>query len=254
MFRPRIIPVLLLQNNALVKSIKFKNHQYIGDPLNAVKIFNDLKADELVFLDIDASREKRCISPDFVKKLAEETNMPFSVGGGITNCNQIQQLIAAGAEKVILGEIASKNPDFIEEAVGNFGSSTIAVCMDVKNNFFGKQKMYYQNGQKSLDISPIDFAHLMEQKGAGEIILQSIEQDGTMEGYNLELVQLISQSVSVPVVALGGAGDISDLNEVYYKGGASAMGAGSLFIYQSKMRGVLINYPTKEEIKSNFTK
>ncbi len=252
MFRPRIIPVLLIKNNALVKSIQFKNHQYIGDPINAVKIFNDLKADELIFLDIDASIEKRLISTEFVQTLAEETNMPFSVGGGIRSLSDIQKLIAAGAEKVVLSSIAFENPNFVQQAVENFGSSTISICIDVKKNLFGKQKTYTRNGKKSHDISVIEFAKLMQQKGAGEIIIQSIEQDGKMEGYDLKLIADISKAVSVPVVALGGAGSLSDMKSAYFEGNANAMAAGSLFVYQSKKRGVLVNYPNKTELTRIF--
>lgn len=253
MFRPRIIPVLLIKDKALVKSIEFKNHKYIGDPINAVKIFNDLKADELVFLDIQASKEKRLISIDFVKTLAEETNMPFSVGGGIRTIEDIQKLIAAGAEKVVLSSIAFENPDFIQDAVENFGSSTIAICIDVKKNLFGKLKTYTQNGTKSHSYSPIEFAKLMEQKGAGEIIIQAIDKDGKMEGYDLNLIRDISNSVTIPVVALGGAGTIEDLKSAYFEGNANAMAAGSLFIYQSKKRGVLVNYPDKTELTRIFS-
>ena len=252
MFRPRAIPVLLIQDKALVKSIKFGKHKYIGDPINAVKIFNDLKADELIFLDINASKQRRCVSEEFVKKLAEETNMPFAVGGGISTCGQIQNLISAGAEKVVLGEIAAKNPDFVREAVEDFGSSTISVCIDVKKSFFGKNKVVYRNGSKSISLSPIEFAKDMERLGAGEIIIQSIDQDGTMEGYDLSLIKEISESVTIPVVALGGAGDLKDLGEAILSGRANAVAAGSFFVYQGKNRGVLINYPEKTAIKSTF--
>jgi cyclase len=253
MFRPRIIPVLLIKENALVKSIQFKNHKYIGDPINAVKIFNDLKADELVFLDIEASKQKRLISLDFVKTLAEETNMPFAVGGGIRTIADIQKLIAAGAEKVIISAAAFENPDFIAQAVKNFGSSTIAVCIDVKKNFLGKQKTYTLNGSKPSKYSALEFAKLMEAKGAGEIIIQSIEKDGTMQGYDLTIISEISNAVTIPVVALGGAGTLEDLKSAFIEGNATAMAAGSLFIFQSKKRGVLVNYPDKTEISRTFS-
>jgi cyclase len=253
MFRPRIIPVLLIKDKALVKSIQFKNHKYIGDPINAVKIFNDLKADELVFLDIEASKQKRLISIDFVQTLAEETNMPFSVGGGIRTKEDIQRLIAAGAEKVIISEAAFENPDFISEAVEHFGSSTITICIDVKKNLFGKQKTYTSNGSKSSQYTPLEFAQLMEKKGAGEIIIQSIDQDGMMNGYDLTLISEIANKVTIPVIALGGAGSYEDLQLAYQDGNANALAAGSLFIFQSKKRGVLINYPDKTEISRNFS-
>lgn len=248
MFRPRIIPVLLLKNLALVKSIQFKNHKYIGDPINAVRIFNDLKADELVFLDIEATKNNRLISLDFVKNVGEEANMPFSVGGGIKSIEDIKSIINTGAEKVIINTYASQNPDFIKKAADFFGSSTIVVCIDVKKTFFKGQKTWILSGSKSTSYNPLEFAQLMEKNGAGEIIIQSIDRDGMMEGYDIELIKSISTSVNVPVVALGGAGSREDLVEVYQKGYANGLASGSLFVYQSKKRGVLINYPEKKEL------
>jgi len=248
MFRPRIIPVLLLKNLALVKSIQFKNHKYIGDPINAVRIFNDLKADELVFLDIEASKQDRLISLDFVKNVGEEANMPFGVGGGIKSLEDIKNILSTGAEKVIINSYAAQNPDFIREASDAFGSSTIVVCMDVKNKLFRGQRTWVLSGSKSTDFTPIEFARLMEKNGAGEIIIQSIERDGMMKGYDIELIKSIATTVSVPVVALGGAGKKEDLREAYQNGHANALAAGSLFVYQGSKRGVLINYPDKNEL------
>lgn len=247
MFRPRIIPVLLLKNLALVKSVQFKDHKYIGDPINAVRIFNDLKADELVFLDIEASKNNRLISLDFVKDVGEEANMPFSVGGGIKTLEDIKNVINAGAEKVVINTSAAQDPDFIKEASGAFGSSTIVVCIDVKKKLFKGERTWILNGSRSTSYTPLEFAQIMEEKGAGELIIQSIEKDGTMEGYNVDLIRSISTSVSVPVVALGGAGKEDDLIEVYKNGYANGLAAGSLFVYQSKNRGVLINYPDKNK-------
>ncbi|MGB1315618.1 MAG: AglZ/HisF2 family acetamidino modification protein [Chitinophagales bacterium] len=252
MFRPRIIPVLLLKENVLVKSIQFKNHKYIGDPINAVKIFNDLNADEIVFLDISASQNKRNISLDFVHQVGEEANMPFAVGGGIKTLKDIQDIIAAGAEKIIINSSAAQNPDFIKEASKTFGSSTIVICIDVKKSLFKKNKHYINNGKTSTKYTPLEFAKLMEKNGAGEIIIQSIDKDGLMTGYDLELIESISKGVSIPVTALGGAGEIEDLEKCYKEAYATGLAAGSLFVYQSKRRGVLINYPEKEIINKIF--
>jgi cyclase len=248
MFRPRIIPVLLLKNLALVKSIQFKNHKYIGDPINAVKIFNDLRADELVFLDIEASKENRLISLDFVKDVGEEANMPFAVGGGIRSIEDIRTIISAGAEKVIINTHAAENPDFIKEASDIFGSSTIVVCIDVKKKFLRGERTWVLSGSRSTDYTPLEFAELMEKNGAGEIIIQSIEKDGMMEGYDIDLIKSISTAVSIPVVALGGAGDLGDLNKAHKNGYANGLAAGSIFVYQGKKRGVLISYPDKNEL------
>ena len=250
MFRPRIIPVLLLKGQGLVKSISFKDYRYIGDPINAVKIFNDLKADELVFLDILASKENRSISLDFIRKVGEEANMPFAVGGGIKTINDIREIINAGAEKVIINSYAAKNPEFIKEASETFGSSTIVVCIDVKKKFLGKEQTWILNGSKATGFTPVFFAKLMEEKGAGEVIIQSIEQDGRMKGFDIELIRKISENVSIPVVALGGAGSFNDLRNAYIKGYANGLAAGSMFIYHGARNGILINYPEKEELKT----
>ena len=249
MFRPRIIPVLLLKNLALVKSIQFKKHKYIGDPINAVRIFNDLKADELVFLDIEASQQNRLISLDFVKDVGEEANMPFAVGGGIKSIEDIKAVISAGAEKAIINTHAAQNPDFIKEAADAFGSSTIVVCIDVKKKFLKGQRTWILSGTQSTSYTPLEFARLMEENGAGEIIIQSIERDGMMEGYDIELIKSISTAISIPVVALGGAGSKEDLRDAYKNGYANGLAAGSLFVYQGTKRGVLINYPDKNELK-----
>jgi cyclase len=252
MYRPRIIPVLLLKNLGLVKSIRFKKYNYIGDPINAVKIFNELKADELVFLDIEATKQNRLISLDFVRDVGEEANMPFAVGGGVNTLNDIQKLIQAGAEKVIINS-AAINPGFIELAAKEFGSSTIAVCIDYQKKLFGGIKTYINAGAKSTNFSPIEFARMMQDAGAGEIILQSIERDGTMVGYDLELLKSISLEVTIPVVALGGAGKLEHFSTAINDAHINGLAAGSMFVYQGSNRGVLINYPNIEEKKTVFT-
>lgn len=248
MYRPRIIPVLLLKGNTLVKTIGFKDPKYIGDPINAVKIFNDLKADELVFLDINATKEKRLISLDFVREVGEESKMPFAVGGGIRSLDDIRALISAGAEKVVIGTHATHDPEFIQLAAETFGSSTIVVCIDVKKKFLKGQRVYAKAGSHATEFSPVEFAKLMEERGAGELIIQSIDKDGTMTGYDIDLIKSISEAVSIPVVALGGAGNIEDLKKVWKEGYANGLAAGSLFVFTGTKRGVLINYPEKGEV------
>jgi len=252
MFRPRIIPVLLLKNKGLVKSIRFKKHRYIGDPINTVKIFNDLKADELVILDILASQEKRVISLDFIKNVGEEANMPFAVGGGISTINQIREIIRAGAEKVIINTQAAQNPDFVREAADEFGSSTIVVCMDVKKKFMGKIQTWSLGGNNPTGYYPIDFAQRMQELGVGELIVQSIEQDGAMQGYDIPLIRDIAKSVTIPVVALGGAGCLEHMRQVYLDGFANGLAAGSMFVYHGARKGILISYPERAEISKSF--
>jgi imidazole glycerol-phosphate synthase subunit HisF len=252
MFRPRVIPVLLLKNLGLVKSIRFKNHRYIGDPINAVKLFNDLGADELVFLDIIANQENRSISIDFVKRVGDEANMPFSIGGGIRNLKEIQLLLQAGAEKVILNTIAGENPDFINNAANEFGSSTIVVSIDVKKSLFNKELVYIYSGKKQTKYDPVSFAKAIEDKGAGEIIINSIENDGMMMGYDISLIKRVSEAVRIPVVALGGAKNYMDLKKAFTEGFSSAVAAGSMFVYHGPRKAVLINYPTHDELTAIF--
>lgn len=248
MFRPRVIPVLLLRNGGLVKTEGFGKHRYIGDPINAVRIFNDHRADELVFLDILATREQRLISLDFVRDVGEEANMPFAVGGGIRKLQDIRNILSAGAEKVVLNSIAAETPDFIAEAADSFGSSTITVCIDVKQKRFGGPRTWTAGGTRATAYAPEEFARLAEKKGAGEIIVQSIPRDGTMEGYDLDLIRRVSQAVTIPVVALGGAGGLEHLKRAYRESYASALAAGSMFVYHGSKRGVLINYPDRTEL------
>lgn len=249
MFRPRIIPVLLLKGPGLYKSIRFRDHRYIGDPINAVKIFNDSFADELVFLDIDATKEGRCISAEFVRDVGEEASMPFSVGGGIRTIDHIRELLSSGAEKVVIGTEAVIRPEFIREASDEFGSSTIVVCIDVRKKLLGGTKVYYANAAIQSKWMPVEFAQLMQNMGAGEIILQSVDRDGTMTGYDLELIAGVTAAIDIPVVALGGAGSLDDLHKVYTQANANGLAAGSLFVFQGKNKGVLINYPDNNEIK-----
>lgn len=250
MFRPRIIPCLLLKNKGLVKTVNFGNPNYIGDPINAVRIFNDFEADELVFLDIDASKENRCIDLEFVKKIGEEAFMPFAVGGGISTIDQIKSILNNGAEKVVLNTHAIENPEFIKQASDIFGSQSIIVSLDVKKDLNG-YNVCTRSGTKNTGLDPVSVAKQMECLGAGELIINSIDKDGSMEGYDLSLIKKISESVNIPVIALGGAGDLSDFSKAV-KAGATAVSAGSIFVYSGKNRGILINYPDKEELKEIF--
>lgn len=253
MFRPRVIPVLLLDGQALVKTIRFAAGKYLGDPVNAVKLFNDLRVDELVFLDITASREMRTISNALIERIGGEANMPFAVGGGIRSLSDIRSAIASGAEKVVLNSAALADPDFVRAAADAFGSSTVAVCMDVKRTMFAGSRVFSHSGRKSSGRDPIEYARSIEALGAGELIVQSVDRDGMMDGYDIALIKAVSEAVSVPVVALGGAGDLADFAAAHFKGFASAVAAGSMFVYQSRKRGVLINYPSPDKIKQVFT-
>jgi len=252
MFRPRLIPVLLLQNKGLVKSRQFKNHRYIGDPINAVRLFNDLHADELIFLDILATKEKRSISPDFVKSVGEEANMPFAVGGGISSISQIREILHAGAEKVVLNTRAIQHPGFVRQAADTFGSSTITVCIDVKKKFMGPEQVWTMAASKASGKSPVSVAVEMEKQGAGEIIIQSVSRDGMMQGYDISLVKQVSEAITIPVVALGGAGSFPDFGKAINQGYASAVAAGSMFVFHGPRQAVLVNYPTQQQLAELF--
>lgn len=253
MFRPRVIPVLLLKDKGLVKSVRFQSHRYIGDPINTVKIFNDLRADELIFFDTDATAQRRSISLDFVKKVGDEANMPFAVGGGISSINQIKEILNAGAEKVVLNTHALSHPNFIREAADSFGSSTVVVAVDVGKNWMGRWKVYSNSGNRSTNLNPIDWALQAESAGAGEVIINSIRHDGHMMGYELDLIKSVAEAVSIPVIALGGAGELSHLKEAVDIAHASAVAAGSLFIYHGSRRGILVNYPDQLQLRHLFT-
>lgn len=246
MYKPRLIPVLLLQNNGLVKSIQFKKHRYIGDPINAVKIFNDLGADELVFLDLEATKHKKNIDINFLSSVSEEANMPFSYGGGIKTLNDIELILKCGVERVILGSIAAANIEFVQHATNEFGSSSISVCIDYKKNFFGKEKVYYNNSKLNSNYDLVEFLQLLESKGVGEIIVQSIERDGMKTGYDIELIEKISKLLTIPIVALGGAKNMNDIKNLHEKTVVNGFAAGSMFIYHGNRDGILINYPNKE--------
>ena len=249
MFRPRIIPVILIGDHEhAVKSVNFKNKIDLGDPINAVNIFNSFEVDELVLLDINATKKSRRISIELLKDIAIEARMPFSVGGGIQTLQDIRDILATGAEKVVIGTEALKNPSFIKAASERFGSSSIMVCIDVKKNIFGKEYAYINAGKKKTNLSGLQAANLMEEMGAGEIIIQSINRDGRMSGFDMQLLKKISDEVSLPTIALGGAGTIDDMLNAYNHSNISAIAGGSFFVFQDKQRGVLINYPNKEDL------
>ncbi|MEM4260579.1 MAG: AglZ/HisF2 family acetamidino modification protein [Candidatus Woesearchaeota archaeon] len=252
MFLPRLIPVLLLRGKGLVKTIKFKDPTYVGDPINAVKIFNDLKADELIFLDITASKEGRCIDYKLVKDIGDEAFMPFGVGGGISNLDQIEELFKAGAEKVIINTNAILNPDLVRNAAEHFGSQSVVICLDVKKSLFGKYEVYIKDGSENTHLNPVELALRMQDFGAGELIINSIDNDGVMKGYDITLIKMISTKLEIPVVACGGAWKLEHFKEAYYEGYAHALAAGSMFVFHGPRRAVLINYPGKKEIMEIF--
>jgi len=251
MFRPRLIPVLLLKNNGLVKTTKFKKPRYIGDPLNAVQIFNKFQTDELIFLDIEASSKGCTISSDLVKEIGDEAFMPFGVGGGINDLNQAEKLFTAGAEKVIINTACHNNIKLISEISETYGKQSVVVSLDVKKNFFGKQKVYVKSGSLNTGLDPVEMAILAEEHGAGEIMITSIDHEGMKMGFDYQLIKNVQKAVRIPVIANGGLYSL-DHYKLAYEYGASAIAGGSFFVYSGNQDGILINYPEKIELFNLF--
>ena len=249
---PRIIPILLLRNKGLVKTVKFKDPKYVGDPINAVRIFNEKEVDELVFLDITATGEKRKPNFEYIEKIASECFMPLCYGGGIVSLDDIRTVVNLGVEKVSLNSSAYLNPILIKEAANEFGSSTIVVSIDVKRKWGGKYVVALNNGKVLTRKDPIEYVKLMEDMNAGEILLNSVDNDGIMNGYDLDLIRNVTNTVKIPVVACGGARILTDFKSAI-NAGASAVAAGSMFVFQGKLRAVLISYPSQKELKSLFS-
>jgi cyclase len=249
MLRTRVIPCLLIQNERLVKTIRFKNPSYVGDPINAIKIYNEKEVDELILVDISATVEQRAPSFKLIEQVTSECFMPLCYGGGIRTLEEIQRILTLGVEKVAINSAAVENPLFVKEAAERFGNQSIVLSLDVKKTLWGKYLIYTQGGRKATQRDPVEFARQMERMGAGEILLNSIDRDGTWEGYDVELIRAVADAVSIPVIACGGAGKIDHFSDAVKKGGASAVAAGSMVVYQGKGLGVLINFPTQDELK-----
>ncbi|HRI99397.1 MAG TPA: AglZ/HisF2 family acetamidino modification protein [Hyphomonas sp.] len=249
--RIRIIPTLLIdEDGRLVKTLRFGKRTYIGDPLNAARVFNEKEVDELIVLDIDATRKRR--GPDFskIEDLASEAFMPLSYGGGLSNMDQVARVFESGVEKVVLSSALAENMELVSKAAAQFGSQAIAVCLPVGRNMLGKEVVRINSGQNALKGTPNEIARKAVEAGAGEIIVYDMKRDGTFEGYDTNMLRLITQSVRVPVVACGGASKLDDFIEAINEGGASAVAAGSFFVYQSGNRGILITYPSKEDLET----
>lgn len=248
MLRPRVIPVLLLKNNRLVKTTRFKKPVYIGDPINAVKIFNDKEVDELILLDISATNENREPNYSKIENIVSEAFMPIGYGGGINKIEHIEKLFKLGVEKVILNSIVHLNPELIKKASAIFGSQSIVVAIDVRNTIWNSYQIYTHSGKKRQKIDLISFLKMIQDFGVGEILINSIDRDGTMLGYNIDLIKRVTKSVKVPVIVCGGASTLNDFSSAI-KEGASAVSAGAMFVFQGVNRAVLINYPKYQELE-----
>lgn len=251
MRRIRVIPVLLIHKGGLVKSVKFTDYKYVGDPINAVKIFNEKEIDEIVVLDISASKEKRGPNMQQLREIAGEAFIPLAYGGGISTLDEIKELFYLGVEKVVLNSSAYNNPSLITEAAKLVGSQSVVVSIDVKKNWLGGKKVYCLNGTKNTGFEPVQYAKNIEEAGAGEIFLNNIDKDGTFQGFDTELISEVSHSVNIPVIACGGAGSMEDFRNAI-KQGASAVAAGSYFVFQRPHKAVLITYPSQEELNKEI--
>ncbi|MES2560308.1 MAG: AglZ/HisF2 family acetamidino modification protein [Bacteroidota bacterium] len=246
MLRPRIIPCLLIQDKGLVKTVQFKDPKYVGDPINAVKIFNEKEVDEIMIIDIDATKEGR--EPDYklIEDLAAECRMPFCYGGGVKTVEQAQRIFALGVEKVAISSEAVLNPGLLAEIGERVGSQSIVVVLDVKKGKSGKYEIWTHNGTRNTGKDPLAFALEVEKLGAGEIVLNSIDQDGMMKGYDLDIIDRIRKEVNIPMTVLGGAGKLQDIQQLIEKYGIIGASAGSLFVFKGVFKAVLINYPDRK--------
>lgn len=243
MLRTRVIPVLLLRNESLVKTMQFGNFTYVGDPCNTVRIFNELQVDELLFLDITASREKRGPNLRILADIAEECFMPLGYGGGISSLAHAKAVFDIGFEKIAVNSHALDTPSLITEIANKYGSQAVIASIDVKKDWTGTQTVRSLGGTRNANRDPVTWAVEVEKMGAGEILLTSIDREGTWEGFDLELVKRVTAAVSIPVIAHGGAGTVEHIGQVVKKAKASAVSLGSMVVFQKKGMGVLVNFP-----------
>lgn len=251
MLRSRIIPCLLVHNKGLVKTVNFKDPKYVGDPINAVKIFNEKEVDELIVLDIDATKENR--EPDFtlIKNLAAECRMPLCYGGGVKTVKHAKEIINLGAEKVALSSAAVDNPRLVAQIAEEVGKQSVIVVIDVKKKgLLGKYEVFTHNGSRATGKNPVEFALEMERLGVGEVVINSIDNDGVMKGYDVKLINAVRDAINVPMTVLGGAGSLDDIKQIVNKFGVMGVAAGSLFVFKGVYRAVLINYPRREELQA----
>lgn len=252
MLMPRVMPCLLLRDLGLVKTVKFRDPTYVGDPINAVMIYNTKEVDELVFLDISASKLGRKPNMDLMLKISNECFMPFAYGGGIKDKETVKKIFSLGAEKVVVNTKALEDPGFVGEISRIYGSQSIVASIDVKKNLLGRYEVFSHTSGKTTGIDPVEFALEVEKAGAGEIFLNSVDRDGTMEGFDIELIRKVSEAVGIPVIACGGAGKLGDFARAVKEGRASAVAAGSMFVFHGRRRAVLINFPAREELEKTL--
>lgn len=252
MLRPRVIPSLLVHDNGLVKTVNFKNPKYVGDPINAVKIFNEKEVDELAVFDIDATVLGKEPNYSLIERLASQSMMPLCYGGGVKTVDQAQRIFSLGIEKIALSSAVLQNPKLITEISDRVGAQSVIVVLDVKKKLLGGYEVYTHNGKKATGINPFKFVEEAQKLGAGEIVINSIDKDGQMKGYDLDLIDKIREKITLPMTVLGGAGSLQDIEKVIDKHGVIGVAAGSLFVFKGPYKAVLINYPTQIEKNKIF--
>ncbi len=249
MLQKRVIPCLLLHKGGLYKTQKFKKPTYIGDPINAIKIFNEKEVDELMFVDIDATTQNKEPNYKMIEDIASECFMPLCYGGGVKNIEQMKKIYALGVEKISLSSSAVLNPELIKEAASLFGNQSVIVTVDVKKDFWGNKKVFINNGKTNTKLDVLEFIKKVENLGAGEIVVNSVDHDGEMNGYDAQLLKEIKSNTKVPIIALGGAGNLNHIKEAFEIAKVDAVACGSMFVYQGPLRGVLISYPPYQKIQ-----
>ena len=254
MERIRVIPTLLLKSDGLVKTVKFSNPRYVGDPINTVKIFNEKEVDEIVMLDIQASRENRGPNLGKIAEIAGECFMPMGYGGGVSTVQQMHDILFSGVEKVIVNSAAWSSPKLLDEAAQSFGSQSVVVSIDAKKKMFGGYAVMSHGGTRKTRWNPADAAKYAVDCGAGEILINSIDRDRTYTGYDIPLVRSVAEAVTVPVIACGGASSVADFTLAVSEGQASAVAAGSMFVYHGTHKAVLINFPDEKMLSEQFFK
>lgn len=250
MLQKRVIPCLLLHKGGLYKTVKFKKPTYIGDPINAIKIFNEKEVDELIFLDIDATIQKKEPNYQLIEDIASECFMPLCYGGGVSTINQMKKIYSLGVEKISLSSASILNPSLVKESSNIFGNQSIVITVDYKKDFLGKKRVFINNGKTKTKYTLLEFIEKIEKFGAGEIVVNSIENDGTMKGLDIETIKEVKSLTKIPIIALGGASNIQNIRETFQETSIDAISAGSIFVYKGRLRGVLINYLSPKEIDS----
>lgn len=254
MLRPRIIPSLLIQDNGLVKTVNFKNPKYVGDPINAVKIFNEKEVDELAIFDIDATAKGLEPNYSLIERIANQSRMPLCYGGGVKTVEQAQKIFGLGIEKIALSSSVLENPHLIMQIADRVGAQSVIVVLDVKKKLFGGYEVFTHNGKKGTGVNPFNFIEKAQSLGAGEIVINSIDNDGLMKGFDMALIDKAREKTSLPMTVLGGAGDLEDIKKVIDKHQIIGVAAGSLFVFKGKYKAVLINYPSVNEKRNLISK